>query len=521
MRSVLRSAVLLGALVAALVFAASASAATRYVALGDSYSAGMGLLPFSPDPAMPRECMQSTLSYPHLVQAARDFDSFASAACSGAVAENFFTLQRLAYNQSNAAQLDRLTGSETFVTLSISGNDAGFWGVVLNCFSNDDPNATPCTDTYISNGVNLLRKRVDDTAPKFARALDGAIAREPSARVYVVGYQQVVPADGLGCLEPMRTSVPDALLFDDWERYANDMMRAAAAARGVRFIDVYTPSIGHDGCKPAGTRWIEPRVGSTLFPNVNVHPNAAGESAIAGAVLAALATDEAAEAPGPTGETGATGSTGSTGETGETGSTGATGTTGETTGTGSTGTTGTTGSTGETGPTGDTDTTRPAGLPPAPTAPESPVLVPFATPMPRPVITPRRFRAAASGPALSWYARDDSSGRRGAVATFTTHSPALVRFGIERRVGGIRVAGRCRRAKPSVSPIPARVRCQATIRLRESLTVASRDGAGTIGISGRAGDRALPAGLYVLTAKQYTVDGAFVIECRRSFRLLR
>ena len=47
---------------------AASSAPLRYVALGDSYSAGSGIWPV--DPGAPLLCLRSTSNYPHVVAAA-------------------------------------------------------------------------------------------------------------------------------------------------------------------------------------------------------------------------------------------------------------------------------------------------------------------------------------------------------------------------------------------------------------------------------------------------------------------
>jgi hypothetical protein len=65
------------------------------------------------------------------------------------------------------------------------------------------------------------------------------------------------------------------------------MLANEAAAHSATFVDTYTPSIGHDACKPEGVRWIEPVVPGT--DAITVHPNAAGEAADAKDVQAAMA----------------------------------------------------------------------------------------------------------------------------------------------------------------------------------------------------------------------------------------
>ncbi|WP_425329668.1 hypothetical protein [Streptomyces sporangiiformans] len=62
---------------------------------------------------------------------------------------------------------------------------------------------------------------------------------------------------------------------------------APGSTRRRRSLPVkYTPSVGHDACSPAKTRWIEPLAPSS--PAARVHPNERGERGMADAVLRAI-----------------------------------------------------------------------------------------------------------------------------------------------------------------------------------------------------------------------------------------
>ncbi len=63
------------------------------------------------------------------------------------------------------------------------------------------------------------------------------------------------------------------------QAHLNQVVERAAKETGVTFVDFSGVSEGHDACKPAGTRWIEPLLfGNSLVP---VHPNALGERRMA------------------------------------------------------------------------------------------------------------------------------------------------------------------------------------------------------------------------------------------------
>jgi hypothetical protein len=66
----------------------------------------------------------------------------------------------------------------------------------------------------------------------------------------------------------------------------NAMLAAAAARAGVGYVRTYNGTIGHDACQPSGVKWVEGLIPASLA--VPMHPNAAGEQAMARLILAAL-----------------------------------------------------------------------------------------------------------------------------------------------------------------------------------------------------------------------------------------
>lgn len=64
------------------------------------------------------------------------------------------------------------------------------------------------------------------------------------------------------------------------------MLATAAARAGVGYVDTYNATIGHDACQPSGVKWVEGLIPTSLA--VPMHPNAAGEQAIARLILDAL-----------------------------------------------------------------------------------------------------------------------------------------------------------------------------------------------------------------------------------------
>ncbi len=458
--------------------AAASQPGSEYVAIGDSFFAGMGIEPISTQ-FVPSECMQATQSFGYMVRDGLGIGDASIRTCAGAVLNDLLSPRELDHGQVAPPQIEAVGPATRTVTFTLGGNDVGFWGTVLTCFSNDDPDATPCIDAYLVDGVNHLKQRVDDTAPDLADALADVKQRAPSARIVVSGYPQIAPSDGEGCFEPLRASAPDAAFFDDWERYLNAMMREVTLAAGLEFVDTYTPSIGHDACQPVGERWVEPMVGHETF--VPLHPNVTGERSMADAALAVLRS-EPTGTTGPTGEAEPTGETGPTGATGDTGATGSVGPTGEA---GSSGETGATGVTGEAG-NGEAggEATSPVDDQPWADPPQTVALSPSTL---RVGLSSRSLRAARAGATLAAYRGRPP--RAGAILTVVADDATRVKFVFSGRCTAKRT--RCRPGWQSG--------CTCAVVPGE-LTRVVRRGRNRFVLSGRLSGRALCPGSYAVAA---------------------
>ncbi|HTX60662.1 MAG TPA: GDSL-type esterase/lipase family protein, partial [Verrucomicrobiae bacterium] len=103
---------------AGLLIPAAAASASQYVALGDSYSAGVGTRVFYEESG---ECDRSPDAYPPKIASKHSY-TLNFEACSGAKTGEVIE-----------KQLGKLTSSTALVTITIGGNDAGFSNVMLNC----------------------------------------------------------------------------------------------------------------------------------------------------------------------------------------------------------------------------------------------------------------------------------------------------------------------------------------------------------------------------------------------------
>jgi len=260
-----------------------------YAALGDSYTAGLGI----PEPtgATPG-CGQSTASYPYLVARALRL-KLADMSCSSATIADLTGAQATGQG-TNPAQLSALSAGTALVTVSIGGNDIGIIGIVTKCAELDlvpslagaAAGRTPCADYYTAGGADQIRPRIDAVAGDLAAALTEIRRRAPKARVYVVGYPDLLPSDGAGCADALDITTGDIAFLDREEVRLNAVLRQTATAAGDRYVDTYTPSERHDACAAPASRWLEPLVPTSAA--APLHPNAAGERGIAAAVLAAV-----------------------------------------------------------------------------------------------------------------------------------------------------------------------------------------------------------------------------------------
>lgn len=261
--------------------AADASTA-NYVALGDSYTSG----PLIPDQSGGL-CLRSDHNYASLTAAAIGA-SLTDASCSGATTVDMTQAQADDGITINQPQLDSVTSSSGIVTLGIGGNDIDFIDIIETCAeeSLSNPFGSPCTAHYTSGGTDRLAAEISAAGPKVGAVLAQIRARAPQARVYVVGYPDILPEHNDGCWPLVPIAYGDVSYLRQTEKGLNAMLAAEAASYGDVYVDTYTPTIGHDVCQATGKKWIEGLVPTS--PAAPFHPNARGEAAMAAALETAI-----------------------------------------------------------------------------------------------------------------------------------------------------------------------------------------------------------------------------------------
>ncbi|GAB3960165.1 hypothetical protein GCM10027614_81310 [Micromonospora vulcania] len=258
----LRAATRLAALAAATVGvlltvttpANAAVPAGRYVALGDSYTAGP-LIPTQVD----LNCLRSNRNYPSLVAASAGSSPFVDVSCSGATTDDILYPGSGTLGIAVPPQLSAVTSNTALVTVQIGGNDIGFSGIIGDCAeaSLSSPLGSPCKDRYTAGGTDQLQARIAAAAPKVTAVLQAVRQAAPGARIVVLGYPAILPDTGYGCWPVVPIAYQDVPYLRTIEKSLNATLARTAAANGATYADVYTPSIGRDACKSSGTRWVE------------------------------------------------------------------------------------------------------------------------------------------------------------------------------------------------------------------------------------------------------------------------
>lgn len=247
----------------------------KYAALGDSYSSASELFPIDTSNLL---CARSLINYGHLIAAELGAD-YTDVTCGGAISKDITHRDfRL-----NPPQVDAVTADTDLVTLTIGGNDnMTFASAALACGSAGLTTlgfGAPCKAIYGNTFVNSIRNTV---YPQIRTALAAIRAKAPNAEVAVLGYPWLLPATR-GCFTTLPIARGDVPYVRTIQATLNDAVKRAAADTGATFIDFAAVSEGHDACKPAGVRWIDP-----LFTTTPIHPNALGEQQMARHTLEVL-----------------------------------------------------------------------------------------------------------------------------------------------------------------------------------------------------------------------------------------
>src|SRR4051812_30131185 len=207
-------AAVLALLASILTLSPARAAGPAYVALGDSYSSGVGTRTYISDGT---SCQRSTYAYPYLIASQRSF-TLSFQACSGAKIPDVTN-----------KQLGTLSSGTAYVTLSVGGNDAGFSSVITEC-------AQPGWMSNCDGAINTAQSYINNTLPGALSTLYATIrSKAPNARVVIVGYPRVF--NGEDCNAGTWFSPTEESRLNQTADLLNSKLSAAASAKGFGFAN--------------------------------------------------------------------------------------------------------------------------------------------------------------------------------------------------------------------------------------------------------------------------------------------
>ena len=230
--------------------AADAATAVNYVALGDSYSSGVGAGDYISSGG---SCERSVNAYPERWAAAHSPASFVSVACSGATTADVLS-----------SQLSALSASTTLVSITIGGNDAGFASVMETCVLSSTSSCLKAVAAAEAFVASQLPARLDAT-------LRAIRAHAPAARVVVLGYPDLYDLSRSSFCIGLSTQ--DRTALDNGAGALDAALQAAARANHDTFADVRGQFADHEICDPGS--WLH---SVDIFAiSSSYHPTAAGQ----------------------------------------------------------------------------------------------------------------------------------------------------------------------------------------------------------------------------------------------------
>ena len=246
------------------------AAAPGYVALGDSYSSGVGTRTYYSDSG---SCQRSPYAYA-VLDAARIGATLTFKACSGALIPDV-----------KANQLSSLTSSTRYVSMSVGGNDVGWAAVVEQC-------AKPWPFTCWGD-IDKARTAIVNTLPGQLNPLyDQIRSLAPNARVVIVGYPMLF--NGEECNVITRISSEEQAELNDAASLLGDTLQDLTAAHGFGFADARGPFLGHAVCDDV--EWVN---GPSDPLTDSYHPNRDGHVGYSN-IVGPLLTSSAVAPPAAT-----------------------------------------------------------------------------------------------------------------------------------------------------------------------------------------------------------------------------
>lgn len=250
----------LAALAMTLSLAAPAQARTvqDYVALGDSYAAGIGGGDY-----VIEDCARSENAYSELAEDLKSVRDVTNVACGGATTQEVV--------QTQLALLDKKTD---LVTITAGGNNLGFGTLAAACGPAliDSAAGPACFGAITGARAQIASKTL---YRDLVEMIDTVQAAATKAEIVVTGYPYLFDPIPFDSTNPTSVFINEAnLLVSE----LNATIEAAALATGTEYVDVTDEFAGHGINLLQSDSWINFDHRALNSPE-NLHPNAEGYKA--------------------------------------------------------------------------------------------------------------------------------------------------------------------------------------------------------------------------------------------------